>query len=247
MNRRQVLRGLGAGSLVLIAGCGDGGGSGNGSDGDGDGSSGGGSAGGEGGSGASDELTTTAPETTTAGNVTGRTTTEADGPDLPSLERTIALEPNWRWRADLSNYHDVNSVLEGRWVDGDLAYNITSSGTSATFYHVGGEFYVVVQGRCVSPSQVPSVNFDADRWADPGNTDEQLGDLGAARPVRTDAIDGEQMYVYSLDPPTQEIQGPVEYWVSASTGHPRRFVSPDGMDVEYWDWGEVNEPVDPPC
>lgn len=99
---------------------------------------------------------------------------------------------------------------------------------------VDGEIDTVIGGECIN-MESPSVQ-------NPRNTSQEDHNLGQ-RPVGTDTIDGEAVYVYEIE--TGERIGTVTYYVDTESGYVRKMEFME-TTFEYWDFGSV-EPVESPC
>lgn len=247
MKRRQVLRGIGAGSVVVLAGCGGGGGDGGSGD---DGSGGATTTTGSMGGGATD----TPPETTTELNGSAPTETEAPSTTVPSaggppLGEFATVESNYRMRVQLADVGDQGGSVEYVGVVTGEGYDldVTAQGQSFRIVSVGGTTHAVFQGQCVEAGMgAPDLQFDESQWADSETVDRRLGDNADLQPAGEDAIDGESMWVYELTPTQQTELGTLTYYISQSSGYLRR-VEGDGLLIEYWDWGQVSETISAPC
>lgn len=266
MERRQILRGIGSGGLLVLAGCSGGngdGGDGNatptagGADGEptttppagGDGTDGGGQAttppdGADGGPTTPGDTEPT--PTTTTGNESVSTTAQGS-PSLPTLGEVSAVETNHRFSMEISNFMDQGgqATTEGRFTGSDFALTVTSQGQSYQVYQVDGTAYFVAGGQCLSGMGSGGANFDAEEWSSQHDYPSHLGALAELRPTGTTTIDGETMYVYEGDPGVARM-GTVTYYVSAETGYVRR-VESERVTAEFWDWGAVDEAVQAPC
>lgn len=236
MNRRQVLSGVGAGSLFVLAGCG-GGGDGEPTD-------------------TTEETPApaTSPPTTQPSTPTATATTEpppsptSTAPDIPALGDRIKYEPRHRMRIEATNYRGEGetAILTGRWIEGNYTYTVEYRNKVVQWVRVDGETDVFFETRCFAPDEFDGPVYDGELWGDPETTEAELGLYEAATPLRRDRVDGERMYVYEVDISAGGVEGPVEYWISALTGYPVS-LQVDGLAVEYWDWGQVFEPISSPC
>ena len=178
MNRRQFLRGLGIGSVTLVAGCSEGGSSGTTADGgggenpfggggggdtqtatpaggSGGGDGGGGSGGGGGGGGGGGAGETATPTATPDGGTTETAEwTPTETPTAPSLgDHDIEFENNFRFSIDYSDYQGSTGVqgdlsVEGKWNSRDLHLTMTAQGQTMELYYVGDTTYLKASGHC---------------------------------------------------------------------------------------------------
>ncbi|MEF8854498.1 MAG: hypothetical protein V5A24_03240 [Haloarculaceae archaeon] len=268
MNRRQFLRGVGIGSLPVLAGCnedGSGGqttdgtgGSGDGGDenifGDGDGNT---------------QAATPADgggttQTATAGDG-GGTTTEAGTPRDTETETTeltpsetatgptlgaqdITFEDNFRFRIDYSNYdrNPADMSVLGEWNRRDLHLELTYEGDTMDVYYVGNATYLQASGYCGTISvgdQVPELN--PRDWAETNSKQKRIEEWSDLEATGQTTLEGQSVWVYNFRSTVEGEQYEFTYYVSGQSGRLRR-VEVQGIVIDYWDWGTVG-PISAPC
>lgn len=102
-------------------------------------------------------------------------------------------------------------------------------------YVVDGDEYHVTQGQCFVGRQ-PVVQGGR---PDPSQYEDPQGDVGMA-PVRTDTIDGTEVYVYEIS--VSGHQESITYYVETGTGYPRHIAHSTGT-MSFHSWGAV-DPVE---
>ena len=252
MERRHFLGGLCIGSVTLLAGCG--GGDGNGTTttaggGDGDGTT-------TAGNGTPMDTATDTPADGAATTQGADTTSSPDGTTPsgtttgPTLgEVVVGFESNYRFRVDYSDFEEqaTNMIVEGTWNGGDMHMEMTYEGQTMEMYHVGGTTYMVAQGECISldqmGGQIPDMNTD--EWASTEDQQTHVEDWSDLSPSGQTTIDGESVWIFSVEAGERGNEYPLTYYVSADSGYLRR-VEVQGLVIDYWDWGNVG-PIDAPC
>jgi hypothetical protein len=244
---------------VALAGCGGGGGTATPGD-DGDGAASDGNADGSADPDGSDESNGGAPTATAAvdgtatmastptatgtmsGAETPTSTPNASGPSEtdesvgPLLEDVIRSPDQFRYRVETS-VPEGTYVQVGRWHGDDFYGNIESiAGMEQSYevYSVDGEIDTVIGGQCI--------DMGSQQVQNPRNTSQEDQNL-STRPVGTDTIDGESVYVYEVE--TEEPVGTMTYYVDTESGYVVRMEYMQ-TTYEYWDFGNV-EPVESPC
>jgi hypothetical protein len=155
----------------------------------------------------------------------------------PLLENHIRSPEEFRYRVETST-EDGNYVQVGRWHGEDHYASVDSIGgmdQSYEIYSVDGAVYTVIGGRCI--------DMDSPQFQNPRNATQGDSSNLSKRPVGTDTIDGETVYVYEVQ--TDQPGGPYTYYVDAKSGYTLRMEFSD-TTIEYWDFGSV-EPVESPC
>lgn len=177
---------------------------------------------------------TSTPTSTPTPNASGPTAT--DEPVGPLLADLIRSADKFRYRIETST-EEGPYVQVGRWYEDDFYASIESLGDteqSYEVYSVDGRIDTVIGGRCV--------DMDSQQVQDPENTSQADYDM-SVRPIGTDSIDGEEVYIYEVE--TGESPGTATYYVDTGSGYVRKVEFMD-TTFEYWDFGSA-EPVESPC
>lgn len=151
-----------------------------------------------------------------------------DGGDPTSTR----LRDVFRWED--SYVMDFDSPTgSGHWTlhEGDAHMRWTDDGEVVETYHIGNEYYMIVEGQCYKRS-VDHAAFNVFDIEEPAEDVEEYYATG------TDTIDGEAVYVFDV--------GDGAYYISQSTGYPLRFEGyQDGSVVTIHSWGST-DPIQPP-
>lgn len=235
-SRRRYLTLLSVSAAVGLAGCSSGGSADEpgsedddadpaGEDGDGGGSDGGDSAGGEDPSGEE-------PLADGDDDSGDEPVADGDGDDDGESSGDTRLRDVIRW--DSSYVMTFESPTgSGDWTvhEGDAHMRWTNEGETMETYHIGTDYYTIVDGQCYRRTVEESTSdfFDPE---EPAMDDLEYFVSG------TDTIDGEAVYVFDI--------GDGAYSISRSTGYPLRFEGyEDGTVVTLHSWGNT-APIQPP-
>jgi hypothetical protein len=154
----------------------------------------------------------------------------------PLLEDLLQSPDAYRYRVE-TNTEQGTYVQVGRWYEEDY-YGRVESGSvdqQVEVYRVDGEVVTVFDGQCMA--------MDAQQVQNPENATNEGSQNLSVRPVGTDTIEGESVYVYEVE--TGQRIGTVTYYVDTETGYPRKMEFMQ-TTIEYWDFGSV-EPIEAPC
>jgi len=231
MRRRQLLAVIGIGATTGLAGCG-------GQDDDTPTAT----ATSEDGGGVVDG-TETPTNSPTPANATGGTPTDGS---VSVADIDLQTADNYRMRIELSNFQGMEgtATYEGRWHSGNFRTTVTAQGGTSELAHVDGTNYLIGGGECI-PMDGGQSQYDTSQWEESASTAERLEQWADVTATGTDTMDGEEVYVFEVEPEGRSISESFTYYISAATGYTRR-VETEGFVAEYWDWGEV-EPVEAPC
>lgn len=179
---------------------------------------------------------------TASATATPTATPNASGPTAtdesagPLLENLVSSPEEFRYRVE-TDTEEGTYVQVGRWHGEDHYASIESIGDmeqSYEIYRVDGELDTVIGGQCM--------DMESQQVRNPRNTSQEDYNL-SERPIGTDTIDGEAVYVYEIE--TGQRIGTVTYYVDTESGYVRKMEFMQ-TTIEYWDFGSV-EPVESPC
>lgn len=161
---------------------------------------------------------------------------ETDESDDPLLENLLQSPDKYRYRVE-TNTEQGTYVQVGRWYEEDYYGRVESgsAGQQVEVYRIDGEVVTVFDGQCME--------MDSQQIQNPENATDEGSQNLSVRPVGTDTIEGESVYVYEVE--TGQRIGTVTYYVETETGYPRKMEFMQ-TTIEYWDFGNV-DPVESPC
>lgn len=156
----------------------------------------------------------------------------ADDDDDAGDPTSTRLRDVFRWE-DSYVMEFESPTGSGHWTlhEGDAHMRWTDDGEVVETYHIGTEYYTIVEGQCYQ-SSVDQSAFNVFDIEEPAEDVEEYYATG------TDTIDGEAVYVFDV--------GDGAYYISQSTGYPLRFEGyQDGTVVTIHSWGNT-DPIQPP-
>lgn len=232
MNRRDFLAAIGVGTAAGLAGC--------------DGQGGGTPTGAEGGSNPTPTAQSDGDGGSTPDGSGGSTEAPASSTSLSDVQ--VQSTDSYRFRIDMSSYEgtDTDLVTAGRYSGGNFVSRATAEGQSYESYLVDGIHYYVAGGECLELGNTnQQTNADTGEWAETEDTTSNLQEWADVTATGTTTIDGEEVYVFEVDPDGRDIEYTYTYYISVESGYLRR-VETRGLVADYWDWGSAPA-VEAPC
>lgn len=183
-------------------------------------------------------------ETTDDGSTDDGTGDGTDGGMMStSLGDAFGMTQEFAFDAEVEG--EQQATVSGRFHQGDMYMEFESEEGGGEFYMVGDSQYIVSSGQgedfCM---QNPDTTPPGENQVDPGNYESEVSEYSDLTPTDTDTIDGEEVYVYELDPDMTGQSETVTYYVGVDSGYLRRVETAEST-VNFHSWNDV-DPVEAP-
>lgn len=140
---------------------------------------------------------------------------------------------------------EQQATVSGRFHQGDMYIQFESEEGEGEFYIIGEDQYMVMSGQgenlCI---ENPDSTRPDEGQVDPDDYESDVSEYPDLTPTGRDTIDGEEVYVYELNPEMTGQSDTITYYIGVNSGYLRRVESADAT-VNFHSWNDV-DPVEAP-